>query len=157
MLQDELKPSLQTVRTLAAEFFLRTVKPAVIITVIILAVLLVVSIWLTAVSAWWWILLVLVVIASIVVAAALTAVWFIVKTVVRPVQSKQQRTQAKAIVDKMQNVAEVTATPAPLLLFRIAKDVVMPSKQGFISSVSQNATSLTKDVAVLRDSFKEAN
>ena len=148
-----MKPSIQTIRTLAAEFFKRLYKPVAIIAAIVAVVLLAVSIWLTTLSGWWWILVVLLVFLSIVATVAFVIVWIVIKAVA-PLQTKDQRKQAKALVDKMQGIAEVTSTPTPILLFRLAKDVIAPSKDGFIASIG-NATSLAKDVSALRDSFKQ--
>ena len=148
-----MKPSIQTIRTLAAEFFKRLYKPVAIIASIVAVILLALSIWLTTLSAWWWILVVLLTFLIIVATVALILVWIVIKAVA-PLQSKDQKKQAKALVDKMQGIAEVTTTPTPILIFQLAKDILMPSKDGFIASIG-NATSLTKDISALRDSFKQ--
>lgn len=148
-----MKPSVLAIRSLGAEFATRLYLP-VLITVAISAVgLLGISIWLATLSPWWLILVGIVLLLTIIAGVVLTIGWLVIKTV-SPNQTKNQKQQAKAMVDKIQGVAEVTMTPKSVLLFRVMRDVIAPSQQGFISSVSHDTVSLTKDFSALRDTFK---
>lgn len=148
-----MNPLFLTVRSLAVEFAKRLYIPVVIILIIGLVVLLALTLWLTSLSEWWWILAIFVLGFSVLTAVAMAVVWNIIKATT-PVQSKAQRKQAKELVDKMQRVAEVTATPKLFLFFQVVRDVVVPSKSGFIASVSEDTSSLHRDFNDLKNSFK---
>jgi len=148
----KLQPSLSAVRSIAAEFAQRLYLPVVIIFAVVAVVLLGLSAWLVTINAWWTILLVLLAVATIVVSVLLIAGWVIIKKVA-PLQSKPQRQQTKALVDKLLRLAEVTGTPKFILLFNVIKDVVAPSEKGYIASISSDTISLKRDFVTLRDSF----
>ena len=148
-----MKTSIQTIRAIAVEFFIRVYKPIVIITYIVLGILLALSIWLTTLNGWWGVLLGLVILAILIASVALVIIQVAIRFV-RPFESKAQKKQAKALVEKMLSIAEVTATPKVVLLFQVAKDIIAPSSQGFIASIGQNTTSIGRDIAELRNSFK---
>ncbi|MDB5162563.1 MAG: hypothetical protein JWO54_553 [Candidatus Saccharibacteria bacterium] len=146
-------PSLLAIRSIAAEFALSLYKPVTIAVGIIAAILLGLSIWLVTFSQWWLILVVFISGLILFVAAALIIIWIIIKTV-NPAQTKAQRQQSKLLVEKLLRVAEVTSTPKALLLFQVVKDVIRPSQQGFIVSVTSDTKTLKNDFVALKDSFK---
>ncbi len=148
-----MKPSVLAIRSLGAEFASRLFLPVMITIVICAVALLAVSIWLATLSMWWLILVFLVCLATIAAMVVLIFAWVVIK-IVTPIQSKDQKRQAKALVDKIQGVAEVTVTPKSVLLFRVMRDLVAPTQKGFISSISSDSISLTRDFSALRDSFK---
>jgi len=149
-----IKPSLLAIRSIAAEFAHRLYVPVVIIFAAAAVVLLALSIWLVTMNAWWTILLV-VLSFVIVLAIALLVIGLIVIKKVAPAQSKTQKQQTKSLVDKLLRVAEVTGTPKFILLFNVIKDVVKPSEQGYIASISSDTVSLKRDFISLKDSFKQ--
>jgi L-cystine uptake protein TcyP (sodium:dicarboxylate symporter family) len=141
------------IRALAVEFARRLYKPIVITVVIVAILLLTVTAWLTTVSDLWWVLMIFLVFIVMIVAILLTIVWLLLRAL-SPTQTKQQRKQATALVDKMMRVAEITATPKFVLLFQVAKDAFVPNKGGFISSVIGDTGTLQKDFIAFRDTFK---
>lgn len=148
-----MKPSVLAIRSLAGEYAARLFLPVLIIITISAVGLLGISIWLATLSMWWIILVVLVSIVTIAAMVALILSWLVIQ-IVTPIQSKDQKKQAKALVDKIQGVAEVTVTPKFVLLFRVMRDLVVPNQKGFISSVSEDSLSLSRDFSDLRNSFK---
>ena len=86
-------------------------------------------------------------------AALIVGVGFLIRFAA-PERTKEQKQQSKALAEKLQRVAEVSATPKVFLLFQVAKDAIVPSERGFIATVSDDATSLSGDFKTLRDSFK---
>jgi len=148
-----MTPYLQVVRSIAREFFVRLYKPLVVTVAIIAAIALGFSIWLVSFSTWWLILLGIVALLVILAAIILVIGWIILKFIA-PVQTKNQKQQVRSFVDKIQRIAEVTATPKVVLLFRLAKDLVAPSEQGFVTSIGQDTVSLRRDFNTLRDSFR---
>jgi len=147
-----MKPSLSAIRSIGAEFAHRLYIPVVITVAITAVVLLALSIWLVTINEWWLILLVFIFGLTIFATAALVLMLAIIAKV-SPLQSKAQKKQTKSFVDKLLRVAEVTSTPKFILFFQVMKDVVRPSQDGFISSVSNDTTSLKRDFLALRDSF----
>jgi len=147
-----MKPSLSAIRSIGAEFAHRLYIPVVITVAITAVVLLALSIWLVTINEWWLILLVFIFGLTIFATAALVLMLAIIAKV-SPLQSKAQKKQTKSFVDKLLRVAEVTSTPKFILFFQVMKDVVRPSQDGFISSVSNDTTSLKRDFLALKDSF----
>lgn len=147
-----MNPLFQTIRSLAVEFIKRLYVPIAIMVSAALVTLLALSIWLITISDWWWILAIFVIGLALLLVGAMVASGFIIKFA-SPLQTKAQKRQAKALVDKMQRVAEVTATPKFVLFFQVIRDVVAPSRDGFIASVSDDTSSLHRDFNALKDSF----
>lgn len=148
----DIKPSLLAIRSIAAEFARRLFAPAAVSAAIVAMLLLALSIWLVTVNEWWVFLLIIVVGAIFHISSALTVAFVVIKKVTPP-QSKSQKKQTKAFVDKLFRVAEVTSVPKYFLLFRVMQDVVKPSSSGFISSISNDTVSLKRDFVALKDSF----
>lgn len=150
-----MKPSLLAIRSLAVDFIMRLYVPVIIVFAVIVTCLLAVSIWLTSFSEWWWVLVAIVGILTLVLMSLFTAMWFVIRAVA-PKRTKQQKKLAKELVDKMQRLTEVAATPKIFLWFQVARDIVAPSKGGFIASVGGDTASLRPDFVVLSNSFKDA-
>jgi len=148
-----MNPSLRAIRALAVDFIMRLYGPVTIVTAGVAALLLAFSVWLTSVSNLWWILVTFVTIFTLVLAAIFITLWLIIKKVA-PTRTKAQKVQARALVDKMQHLTEVATLPKFFLWFQIARDIVRPSGDGFIASVSNDTTSLHQDFIALRDSFR---
>jgi len=147
-----MSPYLQAIRAIAREFLVRILKPIFIIAIIVSVCVLALSIWLTTFSGLWWILVTILIIAIILVTVVSIVAWGILN-LIAPRQSKAQAQQVRAFVDKLQRIADVTATPKIVLLFRLLKDGFAPSKQGFVVSMSQDVTSLKRDFTTLKDTF----
>lgn len=148
-----MKPSLLAIRSLAVEFIMRIYKPVTIIVALSVASFLTLSIWLTTANEWWWILVVLVVLLGILAIIVLGTMWLLIKKIA-PTRTKEQKLLAKGLVDKIQHITEVAATPKILLWFQIARDVIAPSGDGFIGSISSDTRSLQPDFVALKNSFK---
>lgn len=147
-----MNPLFKAIRSVAVEFLKNIYIPASIIACVTALLLVAGSVWLTSLSDWWWVLAVFVIGASVLAAALIVGVGFLIRFAA-PVRTKEQKQQSKALAEKLQRVAEVSATPRIFLLFQVAKDVIMPRERGFIASMSDDATSLSRDFKALRDSF----
>jgi len=148
-----MKAPFQAIRSIAAEFIARLIRPVVWTLVIIMACALVGALLLTLLSQWWWLLMIIIALVGLVIVVALLIVKRIVRSIA-PTQTKLQRTQTKAFVDKLQRVSDVIHTPKVILLFRVARDVVIPRKQSYIAQVSADSASLKRDFAALCDLFR---
>ena len=147
-----ITPSFLAIRSIGAEFAHRLFMPVVFVVATAAVVLLAISIWLVTINEWWLVLLVLIFGLILFATAVLVVALAIIKKLT-PLQSKTQKGQTKSFVDKLLRVAEVTSTPKFILFFQVMKDVVRPSHEGFISSVSNDTTSLKRDFIALKDSF----
>lgn len=148
-----MQPSVQAIRALAVEFVWRVYQPIVITAAVIAVVALVGSILLTQLSSLWWILVVFVSIGVVVASIIAIASWFAIK-VATPQRTKEQKRQAKQLVDKLQRLSEVAATPAPVLFFKIMLDVRKPSNEGFIGSLTADGSSVKSDFFAFKRSFE---
>jgi len=148
----DIKPSFLAIRSIASEFARRLYAPVAVSSAIVAALVLALAIWLVTINEWWLILLILVCGMTFFAFVALGVALIVIKKVT-PQQSKIQKKQTKAFVDKLLRVAEVTSTPKFILLFQVMKDIVKPSHEGFISSVSNDTVSLKRDFIALKDSF----
>ena len=148
----KLSPLLLAVRAVSAEFAQRLFIPVVVITGIVLLALLIVVVWLVTASPWWWLLLAPLILVTVIVvfAVALTRIAIVF---LRPQQTKQQRKTVKGFVDALQAASETIQTPKFILLFYVARDVLFPSKESFVSKVSSNASSLQSGLKAVIASF----
>lgn len=148
-----MNPTFQALRAIGAEFARRIYVPVAVTIVVIGALALTLSFWLTTIDAWWWILFVLVALLACFWAAVLTLVWLIIRFI-SPVRTKGQRRQVKAFVDKLQGLSEVVQTPKFILLFRVIRDVISPSEEGYVRSVAQHTRELKQDFQDISRSFE---
>jgi hypothetical protein len=147
-----MNASLLIIRSLAVEFAMRLYKPIAVTVVIVAVLLLGLSVWLTTVNELWWIFVILLTFLTFIVVTILTVLWVVMR-MIAPTQTRQQKKQAKALVDKMMRVAEITATPKFVLLFRVIRDALVPTKSGFIASITDDTASLRKDFLAFRNTF----
>ena len=150
-----MSPLFLAVRAISSEFARRIYLPLVLTIGGVLFAVLVVSVWLTiAMSPWWWFLLIPVIIFSLIF-IFVSALIGVAIHMLRPMQTKDQRKAVASLVDKLQEVSEVLQTPKFLLLIRLAKDTLLPSKEGFIGTMTSHATTLKPDFQNIIDSFKQ--
>lgn len=149
-----MKASFLVIRSIGAEFAHRLYFPIAVTVMVILFCLVGVSVWLTTLSSWWWVLCIVLIILTVIIGVVFAVIAIIIHAVA-PVRSRIQKTQTKAFVDKLQRVSDVVQTPKIVLLFRIVRDIIWPRKNGFITSLSSDTTSLKKDFVELRDTFKQ--
>jgi uncharacterized protein YacL len=147
-------PFILAVRAISAEFGQRLYLPIVLIASGGLIVGLVVSIVLVAtVSSWWWLLLAPLLFVTVVF-IVLGAVTFAIFSMLKPVQSKEQRRLVKSFADSLQYAADTVQTPKVVLLFRLAKDIVTPKQSGFIQELSAHSASLRDGFTQIIASFR---
>ena len=146
-------PLILTVRAVSTEFAQRLYAPVVWIAGGIAFVLIAVLSWAVTVSAWWWLLLGPVVVATLIAATAAIIAGLVIK-LVRPKQTKVQRSKVKSFVDNLQQSSETIRTPKFILLFRLVKDSVFPSEKNLVRELSSNASSLKADLQEIIDSFR---
>ncbi len=149
-----MTPYIRAIRALTVTIFQRVYRPVAWGIGGILFLLLIVTIWLaTSASTWWWLLLIILVPLTFISAAILFTVWQLSKKLQpRPLQ-KYERAKMLRFSDKLLRVAEVRATPLPVIAFFIAKDVIRGKKSTYIESIIGDSTSLKQDLVEIRDMF----
>lgn len=148
-----MKPSILAIRAIGAELANRIYVIVAMIILVLSVLLLGASIWLTTFSSWWWLLVGVLIIAASVAIGVLTILKLIIRTVT-PFQSKTQKKQTKAFVNKLEQLSEVAQTSKFVILFRIVRDIAAPRQDGFVASLSQDTTSLRSDFVELSKTFK---
>ena len=150
-----MKPTINTVRAIGAEFVRRSIRPLIIIGSLTAVVLLGMGGYLTTINAWWGILE-----AAIVIGVLIFIVLSIlVRVLIRladPPQSVEQRHAVRQYVDKLQRVSDHLQTPQFIVLFRVVKDTIYPRSEGesFIEKVSKDTKTLTPDFTDLQQKFQ---
>jgi len=144
--------TLLVLRAVGVEFARRIYTPILIVCAVIAVVLISVSVWLTTMSAWWWILAAAVFIGVIIGGIILTIVG-VVLNFANPTQSATQKKAVKKFVDTLQSLSEITQTPKVVLLFRVVRDIVSKSENGFVKETIGHTLALRKEFDQLRNSF----
>jgi len=148
----KLSPLLLAVRAVSAEFAERLFIPVLLIVGGALFALLIVVVWLVTLSGWWWFLLAPLIIVSVVFifVVALTRVALIF---LKPPQTKAQRQSVRTFVDALQESSETITTPKFVLFFYVVRDVLFPTKEGFVRKVAANASTLQREFTNIIKSF----
>lgn len=147
-----MKPHVQLTRAIGSEFLTRKLSDIRLIFAIGSLLALTLVIWLVTVSVWWWLLAVHVIAAVIVGVVVLVFATLIVR-LIRPRITKDQNSEVKSFVDKLERVAENVQTPVPIIVFRVLKDVILTPEQTYVERVAADSTSLHTDLIQLRTVF----
>ncbi len=147
-----MTPSLLAIRAIATELAYRVYKPIVVTAIIVGVISLSLMVWLVMMSAWWLFLAVPVFFALVVVALLLVFTGITIR-IVSPRPNREQKKQVADFVNKIQGLSEITATPKLFLLFRVIRDVMVPSRTGYVQGLISDTTSLKKDFTSLLDTF----
>lgn len=148
-----MQSQITTMRAIGSEFLLRKLKKLVLIGVVVgLIIFGLIAYAGIAFSGWFFILLII----FAPVAMVPFFLWVVLKLVGRfmvPQMSTEQRTLLSAFVDKLERVAEHAQTPVFVIMFRIAKDILMNNEQGFIRRVTDDSTTLRPEYDALQLAF----
>ena len=140
------------IRAIASEYGRRLFLPIAIFVGIVAVLLIALMIWLVVLDLWW-LLLAIPVMLLVAVSLAVMTILGIIIWLVSPVKTREQRRQVNAFVEKTQYLSEVTMTPKSVLLFRVVKDIVMPTKEGFVKTLASHSTTIMKDFTELANVF----
>ena len=147
-----MNPFVLTIRAIGTEFAMRLYIPVVIIAGIVIALLGLGTWWLTTLSAWWWLLFIPLIIFSSVVIGVAFVIFSLIRFV-RPPQTKAQKQAVKAFNNRLQEVAEIAATPKFIILFHVIRSISAPSKDTYLSKLAQNKE-LVSDLRAIQRSFE---
>ncbi len=148
-----MTPQINLVRAIGSEFIGRKLKPILLALGIVALVISIAAIWLTTLSAWWWLLAIPVIIFTLIGLFTLLLVRAILRKL-RPELSKPQSTAVKGFVDKLDRLVDNMQTPMFIIIFKMVRDIVRPGKGTIIQTVTEDSTTLRKDLIELQRNFK---
>ena len=145
---------IRALRAITATVFQRVYRPLVwVIGGILLTAWIVLILLGSQVSAWWFILLIVFVPLTIIVVGIAIVLWLLSQRLFPRHLAKEERVKILQFSDKLLRVAELRATPMPLMVAMIAKDLVRGKKSSYIEGVITDSTSLKHDFVAIRDLF----
>lgn len=148
----KLTPLVLAIRAISAEFARRIYLPVVYIGSAVLLILVVLEAWLVTISTWWWLLLVPIVFVALLF-IILAVIARVAITFLRPQQTKEQTQTVRKFVDALQKTSETIQTPKFIILFRLIKDMISPSKQSYVHEISGTASSLRTELSKVLKAF----
>lgn len=149
-----MTPYIRALRAITATVFQRVYRFVAAIIAITLLLLWVLSLYLgLAVSGWWFLLFAILVPLTIIVVVIATILWLLSQRLLPRTLEKAEKAEVLAFSDKILRVAEVRATPLPIMLFLIAKDIVRGKKSSFVEGVIADSSSLKADFTKIKDRF----
>lgn len=148
-----MNPLFLAVRAVSSEFVRRIYWPIILaVSAVFLALLIFIG-WLTTLSGWWWVLLVPIIVCTVLYILLAILVGTIIK-LLRPEQTKAQKKDVAALVDKLQDVSDTIQMPKLFVVYQLAKDTIRPSDRGLVTRMTSNASSLKPDFQKIVASFK---
>lgn len=145
-----MQPTITAVRAIGAEYAKRMLLPIILTGALFVIALLALGGWLTTQSAWWWILEVIFIIGAIVFTLIVIVVSVILR-MLRPTLTRAEKKSVRNFVDKLERVSENIGTPHVFIVYRVVRDTVSPSRDGFIETMSRDSKTLAPDFMKLRN------
>ena len=145
-----MQATITTIRAIGAEFAKRILLPLIIMGAILVVILLALGGWLTTQSAWWWILEVIFIFGALLFTLLVVVVSVLLR-VLAPALSRAEKKSVRSYVDKLQRVSENVGTPQVVIVYRVVRDTIRPSHDGFIESISRDSKTLAPDFIKLRN------
>lgn len=141
-----MTPHIQALRAITYTTFRAFFVPLVWIVGGIFGVLLVIDIILAILYSNWWLLgLIVIIPLGLIVFVAGLLIGLLAKRLEPRRLEKSDRVQIKSFTDKIIRLVEVRATPLPVVVFLIAKDVVRGRRSSYIEGLLSDSSSLKGD------------
>ena len=150
-----MNTSLLALRAITAVTFRRLLKWVSIVAAIILA-----AVWagmlvlVIFINPWWWLMTVILVPATLVLTLLATLLFALTKRLVPRKLSKEESAKVHHFTSTLLGLAEVRATPWPVLAFLIGKDIIRGRQSTFIESTISDAKGLRGQFDAIRSMFK---
>lgn len=149
-----MQSDIKALRAITAVFFQKVLRPTAWVTGVIISLLWGLVFYLGGwVHSLWYILIILLLPITVLVIVVEIAAWVLSKKLLPRKLARAERQVIHQFTDKLLRLAEVRATPFPILAFLIAKDVVRKRKSEYIESTVQDATSLASDFRAIARLF----
>lgn len=151
-----MNTSVSAVRALTSVTFQQMLKPASWIAFIVFLLLHIIVLYIAfTVSAWWLLLLVVIIPVMIIVGSVLAAFWYLARRLMpRPLLPSETATVSK-MVDKVFRLLEARATPLPVIMFYIAKDVMRGKGSSYLENIINDGKGLKDDFASIKSIFEQ--
>lgn len=114
------------------------------------------GILLDAFGIWWWITVILISIISS-AGGICTLIVMIITKLIRPrTLTTSQRKEVRKFADKLVRIQETVATPYPLLLIIMAKDIIIYRENRLLKKMVEDSSTLKGDFGRIRGFFRAA-
>lgn len=138
-----MTPYLQALRAITYTTLRAIVTPLAWIVGCVVGVSIVTTVLLAIIHSSWWLLgLIIFIPLGLVVAAAIVIILAMLSGLKPKGLSKEHQQQIRSFTDKITRIIEVRATPLPLIVFFIAKDVVRGKKSSYIEGLLNDSRDL---------------
>lgn len=141
-----MTPYIQALRAITYTTFRAFFVPLVWVVGGIFGALLVIAVLLAALHSSWWLLGLVVIIplgiACLVIGLVL---WFLAKRLEPRALTDSERQHIRDFTGKIMRLVEVRATPPPVIVFLIAKDVIRGRRSGYVEGLLKDSGSLKGD------------
>ena len=150
-----MTPYIQALRAITFTTFRKLFIPAVWIVASFIALLLVATILLAIYFSPWWLLLLVLVVPLALVATIVGLLLWAIAARMRPRQlTGEESAKINDFTGKITRIAETRATPVPIIVFLIAKDVARGQKSRYVENLINDSTSLKSDFAEIAAMFR---
>jgi hypothetical protein len=151
-----MNPSISALRALTSVTFQQMLRPATWITLAIFVVVYLLIFYIAIeVSAWWFLVLLVLVPFTLVAASLLAALWYLSRRLMpRPLLPSETAT-VSTMVEKVQRLLEARATPLPLIMVMIAKDVARGKGSSYIENIITDTKGLREDFVAVKSIFEQ--
>ena len=108
----------------------------------------------STVSTWWWIGAIILVPLTITVAVIGMVLFILANRLIPRKMTREERTKVHKFTSTLLGLAEVRATPWPLLAFLIGKDIIRGRSSSYIESTINDAKGLRTQFDAIRQLFR---
>jgi hypothetical protein len=150
-----MNASVSAFRAITSVIFQQMLKPAswIALGVVVLLYILVCYIALS-VSAWWFLILIVLMPLTLVVASLFAALWYLAKRLMPRPLLPSETARVSDMVGKVRRLLEARATPLPMIMFLIAKDVVRGKGSSYIENIVVDSKGLKDDFTAIKSIFE---
>lgn len=150
-----MNASIQALRAITAATFQRLLFWLTISAGLVFLLLVGLTLYLgSTVSPWWFLLFALLTPLILIVTALAAAFYFLTSRLLPRKLSRDERQMIHDFTGKLMGLAEVRATPWPVMAFLIGKDVIRGKQSGFINTAIENASGLRDGFEQIRKLFE---
>jgi hypothetical protein len=148
--------SILALRAISAVTFQRVFKGIIWVVAIVFVLLVILTIYLGGwINPWWFLLFVILTPLIILCVALAAALQYLSNRLLPRPLTKEERQTIQGVTDRILRIAEVRATPWPILAFQIGKDVLRGRPSKYIESIIDDTTGLRKSFNEIRQMFEK--
>lgn len=151
-----MNASIQALRAITAATFQRLLFWLTLSAGFVFLLLVGLTIYLgSAVNPWWFLMFTLLTPLILIATALAAAFYFLTSRLLPRKLSRDERQMIHDFTGKLMSLAEVRATPWPVMAFLIGKDVLRGKQSGFINTTIENASGLRASFDRIRGLFEK--